>query len=293
MPQNDWVFLKTWNGLACLPCVRPLEDLTKTIFTYRIVDMKIFHRYLFLAFIISVLVGCSAAPSSVKEEPTPSEEITVPAPQPEPVKEAEVPVKRESVKPTVPVKPKPPVKTKEPPAKVEEPPVKVEEPPAKVEEPPMKPEPVKEPVVEVKPEPVEEKNTVIAEFEGVTITKETYDQTKTEMEKIVEKLNRITATKDYAQWTTFLSEEYKQQYSQPLTLRKVSEALPVKGIKLKSLRDYFMYVFVPSRQNVRVDDIRFVSPTRVDVIMKQANVSLLVYGLENINGSWKLIPSKL
>ena len=118
-------------------------------------------------------------------------------------------------------------------------------------------------------------------------------QTKTEMEKIVEKLNRITATKDYAQWTTFLSEEYKQQYSQPLTLRKVSEALPVKGIKLKSLRDYFMYVFVPSRQNVRVDDIRFVSPTRVDVIMKQANVSLLVYGLENINGSWKLIPSKL
>lgn len=286
MPQNDWVFLKTWNGLACLPCVRSLEDLTKTIFTYRIVDMKIFHRYLFLAFIISVLVGCSAAPSSVKEEPTPSEEITVSAPQPEPVKEAEVPVKRESVKPTVPVKPKPPVKTKEPPAKVEEP-------PAKVEEPPMKPEPVKEPVVEVKPEPVEEKNTVIAEFEGVTITKETYDQTKTEMEKIVEKLNRITATKDYAQWTTFLSEEYKQQYSQPLTLRKVSEALPVKGIKLKSLRDYFMYVFVPSRQNVRVDDIRFVSPTRVDVIMKQANVSLLVYGLENINGSWKLIPSKL
>ena len=286
MPQNDWVFLKTWNGLACLPCVRSLEDLTKTIFTYRIVDMKIFHRYLFLAFIISVLVGCSAAPSSVKEEPTPSEEITVPAPQPEPVKEAEVPVKRESVKPTVPVKPKPPVKTKEPPAKVEEP-------PAKVEEPPMKPEPVKEPVVEVKPEPVEEKNTVIAEFEGVTITKETYDQTKTEMEKSVEKLNRITATKDYAQWTTFLSEEYKQQYSQPLTLRKVSEALPVKGIKLKSLRDYFMYVFVPSRQNVRVDDIRFVSPTRVDVIMKQANVSLLVYGLENINGSWKLIPSKL
>ena len=279
MPQNDWVFLKTWNGLACLPCVRSLEDLTKTIFTYRIVDMKIFHRYLFLAFIISVLVGCSAAPSSVKEEPTPSEEIAVPAPQPEPVKEAEVPVKRESVKPTVPVKPKPPVKTKEP--------------PAKVEEPPMKPEPVKEPVVEVKPEPVEEKNTVIAEFEGVTITKETYDQTKTEMEKIVEKLNRITATKDYAQWTTFLSEEYKQQYSQPLTLRKVSEALPVKGIKLKSLRDYFMYVFVPSRQNVRVDDIRFVSPTRVDVIMKQANVSLLVYGLENINGSWKLIPSKL
>ena len=249
--------------------------------------MKILHRYLFLAFIIGVSVGCSAAPPSVKEEPAQSEAVTAPAP--EPVKEPEVPIKQETVKPTVSVKPKPPVKTKTPP-------VKVEESPAKVEEPRAKPEPVvakKEPAAKVKPESVEEKNTVIAEFEGVTITKETYDQTKTEMEKIVEKLNRITASKDYSQWLTFLSEDYKRQYSQALTLQKVSEALPVKGIKLKSLKDYFTYVFVPSRQNVRVDDIKFVSPTRVNVIMKQANVSLLVYGLENIDGTWKLIPSKL
>ncbi len=207
--------------------------------------------------------------------------------QPEPVKEPE-PSAKEIVEPAVPVKSAEPAKS-EAPAKVEELPVKVEEPPAK-------PEPViekKEPVVEVKPEPIEEKDTVIAEFEGVTITKETYDQTKTEMEKIVAQLNRITATKDYTQWITFLSDEYTRAYSQASTLKKVSEALPVKGIKLKSLKDYFTYVFVPSRQNVRVDDIKFVSPTRVDVIMKQANVSLLVYGLENISGSWKLIPPKL
>ena len=67
----------------------------------------------------------------------------------------------------------------------------------------------------------------------------------------------------------------------------------MKGIKLKSLKDYFTYVFVPSRQNVRVEDIKFVSPTRVNVIMKQANVSLLGYSLENIDSSWKLIPPKL
>jgi len=196
----------------------------------------------------------------------------------EPVKEPEPVIKQEPVEPAVPVEPAKPESS------------------AKAEEPPVEPAPVvekQEPVVEVKPEPAEEKNTIIAEFEGVTITKETYDQTKTEMEKIVEKLNRITATKDYTQWRTFLSEEYKEQYSQPLTLKKVSEALPVKGIKLKSLRDYFTYVFVPSRQNVRVDDIKFVSPTRVDVIMQQGNTSLLVYGLENIDGSWKLIPPKL
>lgn len=239
--------------------------------------MKIFHRYLVLAFIISVLVGCSAAPPSVKEEPAQSEAVSAPAPMVEP----------EPAKSAVPVKPAEPK---------QEAPIRKEEPPAKAEESSVKPESVvtkKEPAAKVKPAPAEKKQEVIAEFEGVTITKETYDQTKTEMEKIVENLNRITASKDYSQWLKLLSEEYKQQYSQALTLQKVSEALPVKGIKLKSLRDYFTYVFVPSRQNVRVDDIKFVSPTRVDVIMKQANVSLLVYGLENIDGTWKLIPPKL
>ena len=279
--------------------------------------MKVFHRYLFLAFIISVLVGCSAAPPSVKEEPAQSEAVTAPEPVTEPTPSVKEPVKpvavepapsvKEPVKPAA-VEPAPSVKKPVKPAVVEpaapvkqakpkqEVPARKEEPPAKVEEPSVKPEPVvakKKPAAKAKPKPVEEKHTVIAEFEGVTITKETYDQTKTEMEKIVENLNRITASKDYSQWLKFLSEEYKQQYSQALTLQKVSEALPVKGIKLKSLKDYFSYVFVPSRQNVRVDDIKFVSPTRVDVIMKQANVSLLVYGLENIEGTWKLIPSKL
>ena len=254
--------------------------------------MKNIYRYVFLVLIISVIIGCSAAPPSVKEEPAQSEAVTAPAPVVEPVKEPEpketMPsVKQEPAKPAVPVKPAEPK---------QEAPVRKEEPPAKAKEPSVKPEPVaakKEPAAKVKPAPVEKKQEVIAEFEGVTITKETYDQTKTEMEKIVENLNRITASKDYSQWLKFLTEEYKQQYSQALTLQKVSEALPVKGIKLKSLKDYFTYVFVPSRQNVRVDDIKFVSPTRVDVIMKQANVSLLVYGLENINGTWKLIPSKL
>lgn len=260
--------------------------------------MKVFNRYLFLACIISVLFGCSAAPPSVKEEPSQSESVS--APVVEPIKEPEPkktkpPVKQESPLPVISIKPVKPVTPKqEPLAQKEESSVKAEKPTVKVEEPPANPiVEKKEPVVEVKPAPIDEKHTVIAEFEGVTITKETYNQTKTEMEIIVDKLNHITATKDYAQWLTFLSDEYKRYYSQTATLNKVSEALPVKGIKLKSLKDYFTYVFVPSRQNVRVEDIKFVSPTRVNVIMKQANVSLLGYSLENIDSSWKLIPPKL
>lgn len=275
--------------------------------------MKNIFRYVSISLITSMIVACSAAPPA-QPDPTQTAEVPVPIvqPEPEPAKEPEKPV--EPVKQAVPApapkkapaKPVPQVKKTEiaPVAKTPEPVKKEPEEPAKPAEPEQAPEPVvpaaiPEPIVETKPEPVaepkpvEEKNEVIAEFEGVQITKETYNQTKTEMEKIVDKLNRITATKDYNQWISFLSAEYRQQYSQTSTLKMVSEALPVKGIKLKSLKDYFSYVFVPSRQNVRVDDIQFVSPTRVNVIMKQGNVSLLIYGIENINGSWKLMPPKL
>ena len=160
-----------------------------------------------------------------------------------------------------------------------------------------KPEPAAEPEQKTEPqitaEPVSvPNNEVIARFDDVVITKETYDQTKAEIEKIVDQLNAITSSKQYAKWIELLSEEYKTEYSKPSVLKIVSEALPVKGIKLKSLQDYFLYVFVPSRQRIRVDDIRFISPTHVDVIMKQGSTSLLIYSISNVSGSWKLVAPK-
>lgn len=248
--------------------------------------MKNIHYYLFLGLILSMIAGCSAAPPA-QQEPAQSEAVTTAAQQPEPPKE----IVRE---PESPAK-KPAAPTKQAEAAKPETPIK-QETPAKKPEPSAKPEPAaekKEPVVEVKRESVPKKEDIIAEFEGVTITKETYEQTKAEVEKIVDQLNRITATKDYTQWLTFLSSEYKRQYSQASTLKIVSEALPVKGIKLQSLKDYFTYVFVPSRQNVRVDDIKFVSASHVDIIMKQGSSALLIYKIENTSGEWKLVPPKL
>jgi len=250
--------------------------------------MKIIYRYLFLGLITSMITGCFAAPQVAQQETAKPEEVKTPAPQPAsepepvPMKTPETPKQEVPVKTTpAPVKKAQPAVTKEP--------VKKEAEPVKQEDVTEK----KESAIEVKPQPVaEEKTEIIAEFEGVIITKENYLQTKMEIEKVVDQLNRITSAKDYTQWIEFLSEDYKNEYSKQTTLNKVSEALPVKGIKLKSLKDYFLYVFVPSRQNIRVDDIRYVSATHVNVIMKQGNVALLIYGIENASGDWKLVPPK-
>lgn len=150
------------------------------------------------------------------------------------------------------------------------------------------PEKAAEPVAEPQ---VAEKDTVIAEFDSVKITKKTFDITKSEMELVVEDLNKITYAKDYKRWLGYLSEEYASTFSDPENLKKVSASLPTKGIQLKSLKDYFTYVFVPSRQNMRVDDIQFVSPTRVYVIMELSPKSpAAIYILEKTDKGWKLVP---
>lgn len=143
-----------------------------------------------------------------------------------------------------------------------------------------------EPIV-TEPEPEEQ---IIATFGVVTITQKDYTDAKSEIETVVEDLNKITATSNYNRWVTYLSRDYKEYLSQPALLEQVSKKLPVKGIKLKNLYDYFTYVFVPSHKNSRVDDIKFTSPTTVNVMMQEdTGLQLIIYTLEKIDNNWKLV----
>jgi hypothetical protein len=135
-----------------------------------------------------------------------------------------------------------------------------------------------------------EDTMIVAEFDTVKITKQTFNKTKSDIQVVVDDLNRITYAKDYQRWLSYLSEEYIKEFSDPANLEKVSSSLPTKGIKLKNLKDYFNYVFVPSRQNMRVDDIKFVSPTRVYVIMELSPKNpAAIYILEKTDHGWKLV----
>jgi len=161
-----------------------------------------------------------------------------------------------------------------------------EEPVAIQEKPVVKVDVVEEPKLEAH-------NEVIAEFGDVKITKQDYHDTKNELKVIVEALNKVAATSDYTKWLTFLSETYKREFSNAATLDRTVANLKKKnvtGFKLQNLKDYFKYVFVASRQNIRVDDIEFISPVRVNVLMITAGKRLLVYDLEKINGRWLLMP---
>lgn len=144
--------------------------------------------------------------------------------------------------------------------------------------------------VEQEAEDVSHENEVIAEFGEVKITKKNYNDTMSEIKVVVEELNKTTSSKNYSTWLKFLSNEYRETYSKPSVLKSTSDTLPVKGLKLNNLKDFFNYVFVPSRQNIKVDDIKFLSPVKVNVIMFTKGKELLVYNLEKINEKWLLVP---
>ncbi|HHU36654.1 MAG TPA: hypothetical protein GXZ47_05425 [Treponema sp.] len=132
---------------------------------------------------------------------------------------------------------------------------------------------------------------IVVRFDTVTITKQTFISTKSEIEVVVENLNKITLDRDFNRWLYYVSDEYRQNFSDRDVLDAVSASLPNKKIRLRSLQDYFNHVFVPSRQNMRVDDIQFVSPIRVYVIMEITPSSpAAIYILEKIGDGWKLVP---
>lgn len=154
---------------------------------------------------------------------------------------------------------------------------------------------VEKPVEEAKPKaeaPKTADEEVVAQFEGVSITKKDKEIAKSEIEEVVKKLNEITAKKDYGRWRYWLSKDYIKEFSKPEVLKKTSDGLPsnLKGKQLKSIEDYFYYVFVPSRQNGRVDDIVYLTPTKVRVLKITTTQSLIFYNLEKIDDRWLLVP---
>ena len=160
-----------------------------------------------------------------------------------------------------------------------------------------KPQPavVEKPVEAAKPQvdaPKPADEEVVAQFEGVSITRKEKEIAKSEIEEVVKKLNEITAKKDYGRWRYWLSKDYIKEFSKPEVLKKTSEGLPsnLKGKQLKNIEDYFYYVFVPSRQNGRVDDIAYLTPTKVRVLKITSTQTLIFYNLEKIDERWLLVP---
>jgi hypothetical protein len=130
------------------------------------------------------------------------------------------------------------------------------------------------------------------EFDPGSISEEAKETTKTDVQQYIVNLNRIIRARDYQGWVSNLGEEYFAEKSSREYLAQISQTARMKTQKivLNTPQDYFLHVVVPSRANDRVDDIDFVSPTRVKAYtIDTKGRRLRLYDLERTNNGWKII----
>jgi hypothetical protein len=127
-------------------------------------------------------------------------------------------------------------------------------------------------------------------FSQEEVTEELYDQTFDEVGETIAELNQIIANEDFARWQTYLTDDYRRTYSDPNVLAESSQSAVLRrnNIRLETLEDYFRFVVVPSRANVRLDDILFTDESTVEAIMEVEGERYLLYNLTKSGDRWKI-----
>lgn len=115
-------------------------------------------------------------------------------------------------------------------------------------------------------------------------------EAETNISELIQTLNDIIASKDFQNWKKHLSDDYINYYSNPDVLKEKSQSplLTKNKIVLRSLEDYFNYVVVGSRQNVKLDEIKALDRDRIKAYMFINNKAVIIYELVRIDDNWKI-----
>ncbi|MBD5427345.1 MAG: hypothetical protein HDR38_07350 [Treponema sp.] len=153
--------------------------------------------------------------------------------------------------------------------------------------------PENQPVVETPQLQAPQKTAEDLEYErsvgGADISRNTFEDDKAAILRIIRELSRVMKTLDYKAWVTYLDQESIDYWSRPTNLRKAQARLPIKGLQLKTLGDYFKYVFVPARMGREVTEIRYISPSYIKAVqVTDDDKDIVYYYFNKIDGTWKI-----
>jgi hypothetical protein len=144
-------------------------------------------------------------------------------------------------------------------------------------------------------------------FDPDNISDEVFLAAKADITALIDELNGIIRARNYSVWLTHVAGSYLKEISSRAFLDEKTEELyrrdqivaqnlgrdPELVAKrvLSTPRDYFNYVVVPSRANDRLDDISFLSSTRVRAytVDERRGQRLVLYDLAHINDKWMIV----
>jgi len=143
-------------------------------------------------------------------------------------------------------------------------------------------------------------------FDPDNVSSDQYEATKADIQDLIQRLDSIIKARNYNAWLEYLSDSYREEISSPEFLEEQTEELYERDTRvatvmgrsprtvekkiLRTLKDYFDNLVVPSRANDRVDDITFISETKVRAYtVDNRGRRARLYDLEIIDGDWKII----
>lgn len=121
---------------------------------------------------------------------------------------------------------------------------------------------------------------------GEIISHDTFAEDKKAILSTIDELAVIMQNKDYDNWLNYLTPQFIEYWKQKSHLQAVSARLPGNKIQLKTLEDYFNWVFRLSRQSARIDEIRYISSKVIKAVEVRGNQDIVYYNFEKQNGKW-------
>jgi hypothetical protein len=135
-------------------------------------------------------------------------------------------------------------------------------------------------------------------FDPASVSAEEMADAMSEIQLLIEEINRVIQAKNYKAWTTYLSDDFINTINSPEYLTRISKTsrqLQKQNVVLRTPQDYFSRVVVASRENIRVDahldEIEFLSHTRVKAFTIKGNQRLRLFEFVKDKGTWKVTLS--
>lgn len=125
---------------------------------------------------------------------------------------------------------------------------------------------------------------------NVSVSYEVFNDDKTKILKLIEELNIIMNEMNYDAWEKYLDAESINYWSKRSNLQVASSRLPIKNIRLNTLRDYFIHVFLPSHKGYRIDEIRYETDSLIKAVQvdESEDKDIVFYTFYKTDGGFKL-----
>ncbi len=120
------------------------------------------------------------------------------------------------------------------------------------------------------------------------ISIDTFTKDKTDILNLIDLIEDAMKTGNYQKWLSYVETSSIKYWQNPKNLKEIESRLPVKGLKISSIQDYFKYVFVPARTNNTVDEIRYISSSLVKAVQFKGENDIIYYTFEKVNDKWML-----